>query len=60
MGLLNVKSLTEDIKDIKDEIKENQILIESTADISVRNFWLMMRLRVKVIYTVLHQLATLV
>lgn len=58
MGLLNVKSLTEDIKDIKDEIKENQILIESTADISVRNFLVDDEIKSEVIYTVLHQLAT--
>ena len=38
MGLLNVKSFTDDIRDTKEQIKENQILIESTADISVRNF----------------------
>ena len=58
MGLLNVKSLTEDIKDIKNKIKENQILIESTADISVRNFLIDDEIKSEVIYTVLHRLAT--
>lgn len=58
MGLLNVKSFIDDIKDTKEQIKENQILIESTADISVRNFLVDDEIKSEVIYTVLHQLAT--
>ena len=59
MGLLNVKSIIDDIRDIKEQIKENQILIESTADISVRNFLVDDEIKSEVIYTVLHQLGTL-
>ena len=59
MGLQNVKSIIDDIRDVKEQIKENQILIESTADISVRNFLVDDEIKSEVIYTVLHQLGTL-
>ena len=58
MGLFNINSKVDDIKDLKEEIKDNQILIDSTADISVRNFLVDAEIKSEVIYTVLHQLGT--
>ncbi|RXJ79340.1 Mov34/MPN/PAD-1 family protein [Arcobacter sp. F2176] len=58
MGLENVRHSENDIKDIKKLIKENQVLIDSTADISVRNFLVDDEIKSEVIYTVLHNLGT--
>lgn len=58
MGLKNIKYSDKDVKDLEKALHENQILIDSTADISVRNFLINENIKSEVIYTVLHQLAT--
>lgn len=58
MGLSNIQPFTEDIKEGKEFIKEQQILIESTADISIRNFLVDNEIKSEVIYTVLHNHGT--
>lgn len=58
MGLKNIKFSDKDVKDLEEALHENQILIDSTADISVRNFLINENIKSEVIYTVLHQLAT--
>lgn len=59
MGLKNIKYSDKDVKDLEENLHENQILIDSTADISVRNFLINDNIKSEVIYTVLHQLGTL-
>ncbi|PUE64130.1 Mov34/MPN/PAD-1 family protein [Arcobacter caeni] len=59
MGLKNIKYSDKDIKDLEQALHENQILIDSTADISVRNFLINDNIKSEVIYTVLHQLGTI-
>lgn len=59
MGLKNIKYSDKDVKDLEEDLHENQILIDSTADISVRNFLINDNIKSEVIYTVLHQLGTL-
>jgi integrative and conjugative element protein (TIGR02256 family) len=58
MGLKNIKYSDKDVKDLEESLHEDQILIDSTADISVRNFLINDNIKSEVIYTVLHQLAT--
>lgn len=54
MGSIQIKPLINDVKDVKNSIKEGQVLIDSTADISVRNFLMDGEIKSEVIHTVLH------
>ena len=57
-GLVNIKPIVNDIRNCIDIIKNNAILIDSTADFSIRNFLINTNIKSEVIHTILHNLST--
>ncbi|CAM3470096.1 Mov34/MPN/PAD-1 family protein [Arcobacter aquimarinus] len=58
MGLSRVNSIGEDIKECLNIIKDDSILIDATADFSIRNFLIKKEIKSEVIHVVLHNLST--